>query len=316
MISVLMPAYNAERYIDEAIESVLAQTYRDFELIVADDGSTDETLAIARRYAAKDERVHVLTHANMGMGDTLNNALQHAKHEWLARLDADDRMKPERLERQLAFVQTQPELAVLSSLVAFIDEQGGVIGVSRSPFTEAEAVRRAVQTNTLIGFHHPAILMRKSVVQAAGGYRKAFWPADDLDLWNRIAEAGHAMLVQPTVLTEYRIHGESVCVSAARQTTLKLEWVEDCMLRRRAGEPERSWDDFMDYRRQLPWHRRLNHERCILARTLYKGAVQHRSCRQYFQLAPKLLGALALEPGYVAPRVLPWTFSATFGNRK
>lgn len=310
MISVLMPAYNAERYLGEAIESVLAQTYRAFELIVIDDGSTDQTLAIAQQYAANDERVRVLSHANMGMGDALNHAMEHARHEWIARLDADDRMKPQRLERQLACVQAQPALAVLSSLVAFIDVQGRTIGVSRSPFTRADAVTRAVQANTLIGFHHPAVLMRKSVVQATGGYRKAYWPSDDLDLWNRIVESGHALLVQPEVLTEYRIHSESVCVSAARETIQKIEWVEDSMLRRRTGEPERTWEAFMNHRRQLPWHHRLNHKRCCRARTLYKEAVQHRANRQYRPLVSKLLKAMLLEPSYVAPRVLPRLFHA------
>ncbi|MFA9478268.1 glycosyltransferase family 2 protein [Phycisphaerales bacterium AB-hyl4] len=308
MISVLMPAYNAERYIDEAIESVLAQTYRDFELIVIDDGSTDGTRTIADGYAERDERVRVLSHANMGMGASMNDARQHARYEWLAVLDSDDRMKPNRLARQLAFIEEHPDVSLLSSLVHLIDEQGRVIGTTRSPFTSAEAVAKAVRSNVLLGFHHPAQLMRKAAIDAVGGYRNAFWPCNDLDLLNRIAEAGYGVLVQPEVLTEYRIHGGSVCVSAARETLWKLEWVEDCMCRRRAGEPERDWDEFMSWHRELPWPRRLNRERGILARTLYKAAVQHLSCGQYLPLTSKLLTSLLLDPGFVVPRLLPRLF--------
>src|SRR4051812_44688990 len=133
-VSILMPAYNAERYVAEAVASVLAQTHRDFELLAIDDGSTDGTLGILQSFAATDPRVRILSHENTGMGRALNAALERCRHEWVARMDADDVMVPDRLERQLAFVAERPGLVVCSTLVRYIDEGGSVIGQNRSEF--------------------------------------------------------------------------------------------------------------------------------------------------------------------------------------
>src|SRR5687768_4168218 len=119
-LTVLMPAFNASRFIGEAIDSVLRQTHRDFRLVVADDGSSDGTLALARSYAAKDPRVAVTTHANVGIANTLNRALAGIDSDWVVCMHADDVMLPDRIERQLAFVAANPEVAVAGSLVVLI----------------------------------------------------------------------------------------------------------------------------------------------------------------------------------------------------
>ncbi len=107
-VSVLMPAFNSARFLGQAVESVLAQSHRDFELILINDGSTDGTLALAQSYAQRDKRITIITHANMGMGRSLNDAMRWARGDWIARLDADDLMTPKRLERQLAFLRKIP----------------------------------------------------------------------------------------------------------------------------------------------------------------------------------------------------------------
>jgi len=115
--TVIMPAYNAERYLAEAIESVLGQTWKDFELIILDDGSRDRTLEIAQSYALRDSRVRVESHTNMGIAPTLNLGLALSESEWVIQMHADDVMMPNRIERQLAFVAEHPELAVASSWI-------------------------------------------------------------------------------------------------------------------------------------------------------------------------------------------------------
>src|SRR3954451_4203431 len=99
-VSVLMPAFNAEHYILEAVESVLSQTHTDFELIIVDDGSTDNTLSVVEPYARKDKRVKVISHPNMGISHSLNRALDLASNEWIVCMHADDIMLPNRIERQ------------------------------------------------------------------------------------------------------------------------------------------------------------------------------------------------------------------------
>ena len=209
-VSVVMPAFNASRFVGTAIESVQAQTVRDFEFIIIDDGSTDDTLAIVRSYATKDPRIKVVTHANIGICRSLNEAMQQASGDWIGRIDADDMMVPQRLERQIAFLRANPDLVVASSLVQYIDENGRAIGKYVSPFTTREAVAEALRNHRSVGFHHPAAIMHKKVILGLGGYRPEFFPAEDIDLWNRVVDAGCMVLVQAEYLTRYRIHASSV----------------------------------------------------------------------------------------------------------
>lgn len=303
-VSVLMPAYNVERYVAEATESVLSQTYENFEFLIIDDGSTDGTLPIVESYARKDERVRVISHANMGMGASLNQALDLARNEWIVRMDADDIMLPHRIERQVAFVKDNPDVAVASTGSYFIDEGGRIIGNYQPPLKSRAHVKELIQHNELIAFHHPSVIMRRSVVKKVGGYRPEFWPCDDLDLWNRIAERGYVILNQPEYLLRYRKYGFSGSFAKVRLTWSKIDWVKSCMLSRRRGDSEPSWQQFLATRRQVPWWERLNQERQVLAKVLYTAAVSYLSSRRYHLFAPALLGAALLQPSFVSGRVM------------
>jgi glycosyltransferase involved in cell wall biosynthesis len=307
-VSVLLPAYNAARFLSDAMDSILAQTHADFELIAINDGSTDETLDILGAFERKDSRVKVISHPNMGMGRSLNEALEVARHDWVVRMDADDIMVPNRIERQLAFLAEHPDLVVAGALVCYIDADGKVMRRYTSPFTDPAQVRAARDEGRLIFFHHPSVIMRRDVIRAAGGYRPQFWPADDVDLWNRVAEqdpANPRMLMQEEYLVHYRIHGSSVCVASSRLATQKGEWVEACVKLRRSGRPELSWEQFTAVGRSQAWPLRLNRARRDCARAWYKSAVFHYSQCRYARFAPAILGATLLEPGYVLPRVFP-----------
>ncbi len=311
MLTILMSVYNSSAYLREAIESTLAQTHQDFEFLIVDDGSKDNSLDICREYAKKDSRIKLLWHENWGAPASLNEAVNHASHDWLFRMDPDDVMMPNRLERQLAFLKENPDLAVAASLVHLIDAAGRDVGRSRSPYTTRSAVKACIDGPGLIGFHHPTAAIRTSVYREVGGYRKQFWPADDLDFWNRIAERGHMMLVQTEYLLKYRVHASSISISAGRHQVLTIDWVEDCKNRRRAGQSERTFEEFIHERDARPWPCRVNNQRKTTARTLYKAATHHWSRGDYIRFAPNFAGALALEPGLVLPRVLPRLMSPT-----
>ena len=291
-----MPAYNAAAFLAQAIESVLAQTWRDFELIIVNDGSTDDTREIAEKYAARDARVKVHTHANAGTASALNRGIELAQGEWVFLMHADDRMRPNRLERQLAFIAEHPELSVTSSLVRHVDSKNRVIGKDNSRLTTYEAIDKLVAANELIGFNHPATALRKSSVLAVGGYRQAFWPAEDIDLWNRLVEKGYKVLVQPEFLLDYRMHGNSASISRARLTRTKVRWLKDCMLRRRSGREEQDWDSFLAELHAAPFLVRLNRSRKDFAKIFYKSAVAHYAQREYAGIFTALLAAIALQP--------------------
>ena len=310
-VSVLMPAHNAAGYVEEAVRSTLRQSHRHLELIAVDDGSTDGTLDILRRLAREDGRVRVLTHVNMGMGRSLNRAIGEARHDWIARMDADDVMPPNRIERQLAFLAAHPRLVLSSALVRYIDHAGRVIGRNASDFTEPANIRRMVREGRPVGFHHPAAIMRKDVIVAVGGYRPQFWPCDDLDLWNRVIELDpDRVLVQDEYLMYYRIHQESICVSAARRVCQTEDWVRECMVRRRAGLPELTWEEHDRLLRSAPLATRLWRGRRELGRTVYKLAMLHVSNRRFFRVVPILMLAGLLEPSYVMRRLGPQFRSA------
>ena len=303
-VSVIMPAYNAEQYISEAIESVRSQTHQDFELIIVNDGSTDNTLSIAESYAREDERIKVFSQPNIGVSITRNRAIDVALNEWIVCMDADDVMLPKRIERQLAFIERYPDVAVASSFVYYIGTDGDIIGTYRSSLTTRRAVEEQIERGELIAFHQPAVIMRKSVVQDVGGYRREVWPGEDIDLWNRIAEQGHLVLVQPEVLLKYRKHGSSTSLLKARATWLNTRWIKACAQRRRAGKPELSWDEFLAIRRRAAWWERLDQDRKDFAKVLYNVAVASFSARRYLQFAPALFGAALLQPGFTIPRVV------------
>jgi glycosyltransferase involved in cell wall biosynthesis len=312
-IFVVMPAYNAAAFIAEAIESVLAQTYRDFNLIVVNDGSTDDTLEIVQKYASRDRRVKMYTQANAGTAPTLNRGIDIADGEWIFLMHADDRMRPNRLERQLAFIQEHPELTVVSSLVRHIDSKGRVIGKDNSKLITPESVEKVVSANELIGISHPAVAFRKSAVLAVGGYRQAFWPAEDTDLWNRLAEKGYKILVQPEYLLDYRMHGNSASISRARLTRTKARWLKECMVHRRSGKEEPDWDSFLASLHSAPLLTRLNRGRKDMAKICYKAAVLHFAQREYPRLFINLLTAVALQPVMTLSLVAS---KCVYGSRK
>jgi glycosyltransferase involved in cell wall biosynthesis len=305
MHTVIMPAYNAARYIGPAIESVLSQTVRDLELLIIDDGSQDATLKIARGYAEYDKRIRVVAQQNAGIAHTLNRALEMVNSEWVFLMHADDLMVSTRLERQSAFIAEHPDLAVASSLVMYINGDDGVIGHGRSPFTDPNTVAEAARLGQLIAFSHPACALRRKAILDVGGYRQAFWPAEDCDLWSRLAEAGHRLLVQDECLLKYRIHGSAASISKARFNQQKTIWLEHCIASRLHGEPEPTWEEFQLQRQHCAWPTRFNHSRQELGRTFYQQALHHVSTGSYFKLVPMLAAAAALQPGMVLSRVLP-----------
>jgi glycosyltransferase involved in cell wall biosynthesis len=299
-----MPTYNAKAFLEEAITSVLRQTWTDFELIVIDDGSTDGSLALAESLAKTDSRIKVFKQANAGTAPTLNRGIELASSEWVFIMHSDDLMHANRLERQLAFLHDHPELAVASSLVRHIDKEGRVIGQDNSTLFTHEEVNKKVQQTDLIGFNHPAVALRKSVVQSVGGYRQQFWPAEDIDLWNRLVEHGHKILVQPEILLDYRIHGKSASISRAHLIRKKVRWLKDSMLRRRRNEPELTWEQFLAFHRKSSFLQRTNEARRDFARIFYKAAVGHFADKRYLQTVGNATLAILLRPGVILSEVI------------
>ena len=144
-VSVLLPLYNGEAYIREAVESVLAQTRRDFELLILDDGSRDGSLAIVQEIARRDPRVRLISRENRGLTETLNELLAAARGEFVARMDADDVCLPDRFERQVAFLDAHPEVVCVGGDPVMIDERGRLLTALEQGPTHRGAVQAVAQ---------------------------------------------------------------------------------------------------------------------------------------------------------------------------
>jgi len=210
-VSVLLPVFNAERYLGAALESVLAQTFTDFECVIVDDGSTDTSPTILAHHAARDGRIRIIRQENMGIVAALNRGLAECSASLVARMDADDICLPQRLATQLDYLNRHPEVVAVGTAFQLISAAGVLGPVVQHP-TSAEAIRRGLQSGNRLG--HPTVLMRRDAVLAAGGYREALRHAEDYDLWTRLAE-GYQLANLPECLLLYRIHGGQISWSQA-----------------------------------------------------------------------------------------------------
>jgi len=221
-VSVLIPAFNAERTIDSCIRSVLNQTWSDFELIVFDDGSTDATSQIIAKYALIDDRVIHQRCPSRGLERTLNAMVEFSRGEYLARLDSDDEAMPERLEKQVAYLESHPKCSLVGSAVTYIDEDGDAYCVDVLPLDHQEIEQRLL--NGQGGLIHPSVMIRKAILVEVGGYALDFKYVEDQELWLRIAMGGQlANIAEP--LTRYRVHPENRSFTAAetaRQNLVKV----------------------------------------------------------------------------------------------
>jgi glycosyltransferase involved in cell wall biosynthesis/SAM-dependent methyltransferase len=234
-VTVLMPVYNAGPYVAEAIESILQQTHRDFEFLIVDDGSTDDSLAILDRFAAQDSRIHLVKLAHQGVAAALNHGLATAHGAIVVRMDADDVSRPERIAHQLAYLADNPDVAVVGTAIRGIDANGQPFTVTRYPTTPSEIEAGLQQGYSTLA--HPAVAFRRDIVQAAGGYRTAFNHAEDLDLWLRISER-HRIANLPDLLVDLRSHGENVSRSRRREQALAGHLAKLAARERRAGRPD------------------------------------------------------------------------------
>jgi glycosyltransferase involved in cell wall biosynthesis len=186
-VSVILPVYNAERHLAQAIESILEQTYQDFEFLIINDGSTDRSQEILESYALADQRVRVFARPNLGLVRTLNEGLGRARGEYIARMDADDVSRPERFRMQVEFLDANPRCVVVGTSFTLIDDAGQELTTWHC-FISDRAIRHALPAEGCIP--HPTAMFRKTPVLNVGGYNEDYPVSEDYDLWRRLAGIG------------------------------------------------------------------------------------------------------------------------------
>lgn len=205
-VSIILPVYNAELYLSEALDSVLAQTYRDFELICIDDGSTDASLSILTKYSKIDSRIVVVSRENKGLVYTLNEAIKMSKCRYVARMDADDICEPSRLEKQITLMNTQ-NLAVVGSSYSYIDDKGDWLGVRNLP-TKNFIIKYLMDFGS--PFCHPSVIFNKELLGDDLVYDANFTHCEDYELWLRCRDRGYDLGNLKDITFNYRVLNTSV----------------------------------------------------------------------------------------------------------
>lgn len=299
MISVLLPVRDGERYLASAIQSVLDQTFTDLELIIIDDGSTDASGEIADGAAARDARVRPVHLAAVGLPSALNVGIEHATHRWIARMDADDRSLPTRLERQITVATTRPEVLGWGTWAHGIDADGGVRSlIARGPTSIDEFRRQHARGSVEV--NHATMLMDRDALIAAGGYDPTFDRAEDVELWDRLGEIG-PLLTLPEPLYQIRIRGSS---HHAEGIARGLEIGRFVAARRRARDRGRTLTpaEFAAREEADPAWRRVARRAYVLGRILHYRATVAYFDRRMSAAVLNYVGAALLAPQTAIPR--------------
>lgn len=296
-VSVIMGVHDEAAFVGDAVDSILAQSFADFEFLVVDDASTDGSRAIVESY--DDERIELLENeSNRGLTRSLNRALREASGEYVARQDADDESHPRRLERQVRFLEREPDVALVGTGAHLIDEDGSTRArrvVLRDPTFEV-----LLDKNHII---HGSILARRAVLEELGGYDEFFRYGQDLDLWLRLTR-DHRVANIPEPLYRLRIHDESVYFSRKDESALYSMFANHRArgaLSEAAERRVRS-EGIETYYEELSDEHRAAFHRDLAVRYLRYGHAERareecRSALAYDPRSPKTLGLYALTFG-------------------
>ena len=206
--TVVLCIYNGEKYLAQAIDSVLQQDFQNFELFLLDDGSTDGTLQIIREYEKRDRRCKVFTGPNLGLIGSRNLGISHANSDLIVLMDADDICMPNRLSTQIRYLNEHPDCVAVGAAALLIDPQGDPLKelLLAEDHAGIDAAHMAGHGGAIV---NPSTMMRKQAVLQVGGYRKEFLHAEDIDLFLRLAEIGQLANI-PVQLLQYRQHLGSI----------------------------------------------------------------------------------------------------------
>jgi glycosyltransferase involved in cell wall biosynthesis len=288
---VLLPARDAEATVRAAVESMLAQSLGDLEVVAVDDGSVDGTPAELARLAERDARVRVLRTKGLGLVGALNVGLEACRAPLIARMDADDVSLPSRIEASVAALDADPSLSgVGTGVEIFRDDRPPshnlqAYGRWLSSLTSPELVFRDRLIESPLC--HPSVTLRRSALEAAGGWRDGDFP-EDWDLWLRLLESGHRLTVLPQVLHRWRDHDRRLTRRDARYAIERhLDLKADVLAKRFAGVPLTLWGA-------------TETGRGLARRLIARGALVHR----FVELAPRKVGQTIHGAKVVAPEAL------------
>ena len=297
-ITVLMASYNVERYVAEAVQSILSQTYANFEFLIIDDGSLDRTPEILRTLSVGDPRIRLILNAHYGIARTLNKGLKLAKYDWVAFMDADDISLPQRLQEEINYLKENPDVKVVATYGRYMGPDGKrILGYFNvGPVTREEFYER-IKNGKLIYLIHPSVIVDRGVALEIGGFRDV--PGGtDVDIWNRISDRYLIQTIPPNLFL-YRVHSTSTTVQTYHLQERAFRFVQECTRSRRAGVSEPSYGDFVQGERNRSTLSQIRDRTRAHAIYFYRYAGIEGACNNWFTAIGYLFCAFVLNPRYV-----------------
>lgn len=302
MISVIMPAYNASDFIGEALDSILKQTFQQFEIIVVDDGSTDNTLEILRQYAQKDSRITVIQNNHGGACKARNTAIAVAKYPWIAAMDADDVSLPQRFEKQLKAAEAHPEVVVWGSYLHQINLEGKVIGQIRIGPTSVAEFNTVDRTQKAIVVTNSTAMFKREVALQAGCYDERLVASQDTEFWDRMANYGPVVVI-PEPLVSYRLHGQSISAKKFFHQRMLHGYVVERNRLKAIGQSITMEEYIKQYNEKPPverFFRTMNNR----GRYYYRNSGVQIAQKKYVPAVASLALATVLSPKFATERIL------------
>jgi glycosyltransferase involved in cell wall biosynthesis len=238
-ISVVMPVYNGGGFLREAVDSVLAQTFEDFEFLIIDDGSTDDSLAVLKEFS--DSRIRILSQENRGVIESLNRGIQSATGQFIARMDADDRCELNRFALQVRYLDSHPQIALVGGSVATMDESGNPLAPRLVFPAMHEEIWAGIGRRPWV-FCHPAVMYRRAAAIDVGMYRADFAHCEDTEFFARLMTRYRAANL-PQLMLNYRLRRNAVSFTKTAHGRINAELVARIIDRWKEGEPFAPTDE-------------------------------------------------------------------------
>jgi glycosyltransferase involved in cell wall biosynthesis len=313
-VSVVMPVHNGGRDLDEALASILSQTFCEFELIAVDDHSTDDTPARLQRAAAEDRRVRVIASPERGFVAAVTAGIAASGAEWIARMDADDRSHPDRLALQMAYLKARPEIDVLGTSVRVIDAGGSPSGTIRYPLDHALI---ALSLRTAPALHHGTVVIRRTALDTVGGYRPERFPAEDYDLWCRLLISGARLANLDEPLYDYRLSagGVSRTINERQQAVATQIGLEYGRLVPSLPSPREAWTAAGAIAQRVTAGEVEVRALGRAARSTRESILPWIRSRRWDGASAALAGAFRAETGYRRRRLMPANRQSAFPPR-
>lgn len=302
MISVVIPAYNAELFIRDAVQSILNQTIQQLEVIVVDDGSSDRTIAIVSEMMRDDDRIRLIRNLHGGVSCARNAGIEAARYEWIANMDADDLSVPHRLETLLNAAQAQPEVSVWGSYLLQTDKDGNPRNPIRKGVTTIDEFNRLDRTRELIDLYNTAAFYRREHALEIGGFDPVFDSLEDADFCDRMAARFGAVLIVPEELILYRLHGNNISHGMFFKQRIMMDFIKERNRRQQAGEPAIPLDEYIARLNLRPLSQRIASQLYHQSQLYYRLASLAKMNRRYGHVVRYTALSVLLNPFWAIKR--------------